>query len=113
LIHAMQIRGEDNGELGQPTDRDVLGQVVGRLAEHGHIHQVVEQLEDADLPVGDDLAVGSWRPPEPPLKTAVGLARHGISRPPRRTSQMLDVDPSPVRLHGRLWHAGRRHRLKP
>jgi hypothetical protein len=27
--------------------------------------------------------VGSWRPPEPPLEAAVGLAGHGISRPPR------------------------------
>ena len=37
----------------------MLGQLMGRLAEHGHIHQVIEQLQDADLPVGDDLAVGS------------------------------------------------------
>jgi hypothetical protein len=29
-------------------------------AEHGHIH-LAKQLEDADLPVGDDLAVGSRR----------------------------------------------------
>ena len=76
-------QGEDDGELGQPADRDMLGQVMGRLADDGHIHQVVEQLQDADLPVGDDLAMGSRRPPEPPLEAAVGLAGHGISRPPR------------------------------
>jgi hypothetical protein len=52
-------QGEDDGELGQPAGRDVLGQVVGGLADDGHIHQVVEQLQDADLPVGDGLAVGS------------------------------------------------------
>jgi hypothetical protein len=75
-------QGEDDGELGQPAERDVLGQVVGGLADEGHIHQVVQQLQVADLPVGDDLAVGSWRPPEPALEAAVGLARHGISRPP-------------------------------
>ena len=51
-------QGEDDGELGHPTDRDVLGQVVGRLADDGHIDQVIEQLQVADLPVGDDLAVG-------------------------------------------------------
>jgi hypothetical protein len=76
-------QGEDDGELGQPADRDVLGQVVGGLADDGHIHQVVEQLEEADLPVSDGLAVGSWRPPKPPLEAAVGLAGHCVSRPPR------------------------------
>ncbi|HEY6697726.1 MAG TPA: hypothetical protein VIZ67_05840, partial [Acidimicrobiales bacterium] len=64
-------------ELGHPTDRDMLGQVVGRLADDGHIHQVLEQLEDADLPVGDDLAVGSWRPPNHRLKRPwVSLVMH-------------------------------------
>src|SRR6266508_1650318 len=91
-------QGEDNGEGDQPTDRDMLGQVVGRLADDGHIHQVVEQPQDADLPVGDDLAVGSWRPPEPPLEAAMGLAGHGVSRPPRRTSRMLG---RPGRARGR------------
>ncbi|MFL6184955.1 MAG: NAD(P)H-binding protein [Actinomycetes bacterium] len=33
--------------------------------------------------------MGSWRPPEPPLEAAVGLAGHGISRPPRLTSRTL------------------------
>jgi hypothetical protein len=69
----------------------MLGQVVGRLAEHGHIHQVVEQLQDTDLPVGDDLAVSTRRPPEPPLEAAVGLAGHDSSRPPRLVSRMLGV----------------------
>jgi len=85
-------QGEDEGELGQPADRDMLGQVVGCLADDGHIDQVVEQLEVADLPVGDDLAVGSWRPPKPPLEAPGDLAGHGISRPPLRTSRMLGVD---------------------
>jgi hypothetical protein len=84
LIQAIQIRAKTTAN-GQPADRDMLGQVVGRLADDGHVHQVIEQLQDADLPVGDDLPVGSWRPPEPPLEAAVGLARHGISRPPRLT----------------------------
>jgi hypothetical protein len=65
-------QGEDHGELGHPADRDMLGQVVGRLADDGHIHQVVEQLQDADLPVGDDLAMGSRQPPEPPLEAPGG-----------------------------------------
>ena len=38
-------QGEDDGELGQPADRDVLGQVVGRLADDGHIDQVVNSSE--------------------------------------------------------------------
>jgi hypothetical protein len=85
-------QGEHDGEGGQPTDRDVLGQVVGCLADDGYIDQVVEQLEVADLPVGDGLAVGSWRPPEPPLEPPGDLAGHGISRPPRRTSRRLGGD---------------------
>jgi hypothetical protein len=67
--------------------------VVGRLADDGHVGQVVEQLQVADLPVGDGLAVGSWRPPEPPLETPGGLAGHGISRPPRISRRMRGVDP--------------------
>jgi hypothetical protein len=94
-------QGEDDGELGQPADRDMLGQMVGRLADDGHVHQVVEQLEDADLPVGDDLPMGSWRPPKPPLEAAVSLAGHGISRPPRLTSRMLDIDPDGTRRQAR------------
>jgi hypothetical protein len=35
-------QGEDDGELGQPPDRDMLGQVVSRLADDRHVHQVVE-----------------------------------------------------------------------
>jgi hypothetical protein len=34
-------QGEDDGELGHPPGRDMLGQVVGRLANDGHIDQVV------------------------------------------------------------------------
>jgi hypothetical protein len=41
-------QGEDDGELGHPADRDMLAQVVGRPADESHIHQVVEQLQDAD-----------------------------------------------------------------
>jgi hypothetical protein len=89
-------QGEDDGELGQPADRDMLGQVVGRLADDGHIDQVVEQLQGADLPVGDDVAVGSWRLPEPPLEAAMGLAGHDSSRPPRPTSRMLGDDLGPT-----------------
>ena len=56
----------------------MLSQVIGRLAEHGHIHQVIKQLQDADLPVGDDLAMGSWRPPEPPLEADVPSVREVV-----------------------------------
>jgi hypothetical protein len=45
-------QGEDDDELDQPADRDVLGEVVGRLGDDGHIDQVVEELEEADLAVG-------------------------------------------------------------
>jgi hypothetical protein len=71
-------QGEDDDELDQPADRDVLGEVVGRLGDDGHIDQVVEELEEADLAVGDCVAVWSRRSPEPALEAAVGLSGHGI-----------------------------------
>ena len=41
-------QGEDDGELDDAADRDVLGEVVGRLGDDGHVDEVVEQLEVAD-----------------------------------------------------------------
>ena len=70
-------QGEDYGELGDPPDRDVLGQVMGRLGDDGHIHQVVEEFEEADLTVGDRVVMGSRRPPEPALEPPTGLTGHG------------------------------------
>ena len=41
----------------------------------------------------------SWWPPEPPLEAAVGLAGHGISRPPRRTGRILGGCPTAASVH--------------
>ena len=63
-------QGEDDGELGEPANRDMLGEVMGRLGDDGHVDKVVEELEEADGAAGDGLAVGPRRAPEPALEAA-------------------------------------------
>jgi hypothetical protein len=53
---------EDDGELGGVPGRDVFGEMVGGLADDSHVDQVVEELEEADGPIRDGLAVRPrWR----------------------------------------------------
>ena len=49
-----------------------------RLADGCHIHKVIKELEEADRPVGDRVAVGAGRAPEPTLELRDGLARHDV-----------------------------------
>jgi hypothetical protein len=54
-----------------------LGQMMGRLGDHGHINKVIEQLEKADSSTRSGLAMRPRWPPEPALERAKGLAGHG------------------------------------
>jgi hypothetical protein len=92
-------QGEDDGELGECAHGDVLGEVIGRLADDGHIDEVVEELEEADPPVGHGLAVCSRRAPEPTLEPALEPAARLISHGVKVASH-----PAP----GRLLPEGRR-----
>ena len=53
MTQADPDQAEDDGELGDAADRDVLGEVMGGLGDDGHVDEVVEELEEADRPVGD------------------------------------------------------------
>ena len=48
----------------------MLGEVMGRLTDDGYIHEVVEQLEEADRSASDSLPMRSRRTPQPTLKPA-------------------------------------------
>jgi hypothetical protein len=56
---------EDHRELRDGAGGHVLGKVVGCLADHGDVREVVEQLEVRDDAIADRRAVGPWRPSEP------------------------------------------------
>ena len=74
-------QGEHDGELADGAERDVLGEMVSRLGDHGHVHEVVEELEEADRPSDDRFTMGAGRAPEP-LSEAAGtpLVRHRVER---------------------------------
>jgi hypothetical protein len=56
---------EDHRKLADTPPCQVLGQVMRRPSDDNDIHEVIEQLDEADRPVLDDIAVGTWRKPEP------------------------------------------------
>ena len=67
-------------KLGGTPKGDVLGQVMGRLADDGDVHEVVEQLEEADRSTGDRLAVCSRRAPQPLCEAAASpVVGHGLN----------------------------------
>src|SRR5689334_5241086 len=68
---------EHDGELRDGRTRDVFGEMVGGLGDDGDVDEVVEELEEADRPVGDRVSMWPWRTPEPPLEGTRSLARHG------------------------------------
>ena len=70
LIQPIQISAKTNGELADAAERDVVGEVVGRLRHDGHVHEVVEQLQEADGSLRDRLAMWSRRAPQPAPETA-------------------------------------------
>ena len=73
-------QGEHDGELADGAKRDVVGEVVGRLRHDRHVHEVVEQLQEADGPPHDRLAMWSRRSPQPALETAgEPLVRHRVN----------------------------------
>ena len=73
-------QGEHDGELADAAKRDVIGEVVGRLRHDGHVHEVVEQLQEADGPPRDRLAMWSRRAPQPAPETAgEPLIRHRVN----------------------------------
>jgi len=60
---------EDQGELGDAARRHVFGEVVGRLGHDGHVHEVVEQLQEADGSLRDRFAMWPRRTPQPAPET--------------------------------------------
>jgi hypothetical protein len=71
---------EDDGELDDTAERDVVGEVVGRLGYDGHVHEVVEQLQRADGALDDRFTVRSRRTPQPASEAAgEPLVRHRVN----------------------------------
>ena len=78
-------QAEDDGELDEPTRRDVFGDVMSRLSDDGDVHEVVEELEEADGSPGDRLAMCSRRSPEPTLEAPADcVIGHRVNVPTRR-----------------------------
>jgi hypothetical protein len=72
-------QAEDDGELDSTANRDVLRELMRRLADDGHVNEVIEQLEEAHSAVETNGAMRAWRPREPLLERAIPLTGHGLS----------------------------------
>ena len=80
LNQANQIIPKTTANSTNPTQRDVLGEVVRRLRDHRHVDEVVEQLEVADRPVLEDLAVRPRRADSQRLNWPFAVIGSGTSR---------------------------------
>ena len=81
---------EDDRELREPADRQVLGEMVGCLADDRDVDEVVEELEEADVAVLDDVAVRAWRTPQPLFEASLRLDRHSRQRSRRGYGRDID-----------------------
>ena len=61
---------EDEGEIDQPSNRDLPGEPKSCLSDDRRVNEVMQEFEWADAAVGYRFAMRTWRPPKPGLESA-------------------------------------------
>ena len=72
-------QAEDDGELNNTANRNVCCELMRRLADDGHVDEVVKEFEEADLAVELNGAMRPRRAREPLLESAMPHTWHGLS----------------------------------
>ena len=76
----------------------MLSEVMRRLGDDDDVDQVVEELEKADRPISDRLAMGTWWAPVPALEAGEDRTGHRVRPNPFDLRRIAGLHGNPVSL---------------